>query len=197
MKADSDAKYVECLKNNDFHAFDFLFKKYSESLYSFVLGITHDSFAAEEVTQIVFIKIWQKKAQINEYFSFKSFLFSITYNETISWLRKEKSEKKRISELAQKGELYSNETEQMVELKILEGIANRLIEEIPPKRREIFRLSREFGYSNKEIAEHLGISVKTVEGQITSALKFLRTKISENEILGFLGVISCFLQYFF
>jgi RNA polymerase sigma-70 factor (ECF subfamily) len=75
MKADKDEKYVMGLKLNDYHAFDFLYHKYSESLYSFVLGITRDSFAAEEVTQIVFIKVWQKKSQIKEYYSFKSFLF--------------------------------------------------------------------------------------------------------------------------
>lgn len=197
MKADKDEKYVEGLKLNDYHAFDFLFHKYSESLYSFVLGITRDSFAAEEVTQIVFIKVWQNKSQIKEYYSFKSFLFSITYHETISWLRKEKSEKRRIGELVKKRGLYSDETEHTIEFRNLEEVANKLIEEMPPKRREIFKLSRESGYSNKEIAEILGISVKTVEGQMTSAIKYLRIKIGENEIFSFLGIISSFSRFFF
>jgi len=98
MQVIDDKEYVECLKKDDFIAFDALFRKYSASLYAFALSITRDSFAAEEITQLVFLKVWGKRSQINEHLSFKSFLFSVAYHETISWLRKEKSEKMRIGE---------------------------------------------------------------------------------------------------
>ncbi len=186
MQVKADKEYVECLKKDDFVAFDALFRKYSESLYAFALCITRDSYAAEEITQLVFLKVWEKRNQINEHLSFKSFLFSITYNETISWLRKEKSEKRRISEFVNKSWAQTNETEQSVEFRNLEGLANRLIEEMPEKRKEIFRLSREQGFSNKEIAENLNISVKTVENQMTSALRFLRENLNKYDILGLL-----------
>ena len=186
MQLKSDKEYVECLKKDDFIAFDALFRKYSGSLYAFALSITRDTFAAEEITQLVFLKVWEKRALINEYLSFKSFLFSVTYNETISWLRKEKSEKSRISEFVHAATFQTNETEQSVEFRNIEGIANQLVAAMPEKRKEIFSLSREQGFSNKEIADKLKISVKTVENQITSALKYLRKNLGKYDILGLL-----------
>ncbi len=184
MRENTDREYVECLKKDDFVAFDALFHKYSLRLYAFTLSLTRDKFAAEEITQIVFLKVWEKRNQINEHLSFKSFLFSVSYNETISWLRHEKSEKKRINEFVGKTDTQTSETELSVEYRNLEGIAARLVEEMPEKRREIFRLSRDAGFSNREIAEKLNISLKTVENQMTSALRFLRENLSKNDILG-------------
>ena len=194
MRVKDDKEYVECLKKDDFIAFDALFHKYSVSLYAFALSITRDSFAAEEVTQLVFLKIWEKRAQIKEHLSFKSFLFSVAYHETISWLRKEKSEKTRIDEFVRITGFQTSETEQIVEFRNIEGLANQLIQEMPEKRKEIFILSREQGFSNKEIAEQLGISIKTVENQMTSALKYLREKLGKHDILGLLFYFLMFYQ---
>ncbi|MCG6190831.1 RNA polymerase sigma factor [Maribellus maritimus] len=194
MQINEDNIYVEYLKKSDIVGFDALFHKYSKSLYAFTLSITRDSFAAEELTQLVFMKVWEKRALINEHLSFKSFLFSIAYNETISWLRKEKSEKRRINEFAQKSGTITNETELTVEFRNIEGLANQLIEEMPEKRKEIFKLSRINGFSNKEIAEKLGISVRTVENQISSALRYLREKLEKHQILGLLFFFIMFHQ---
>jgi RNA polymerase sigma-70 factor (ECF subfamily) len=196
MQLNDDTEYVECLKKDDFVAFDALFRKYSGSLYAFTLSITRNSFAAEEITQLVFLRVWEKRAKINEHLSFKSFLFSVAYNETISWLRMEKSQKRRISEFVNLKGFESNETEQTVEFRDIEGIANQLVQEMPEKRKEIFRLSREQGFSNKEIAEKLSISVKTVENQITSALKYLREKLYKHDILGLLFYFLIFHSFF-
>ncbi|MBA4411216.1 MAG: RNA polymerase sigma-70 factor [Bacteroidota bacterium] len=192
MLVKDDKAYVECLKKDDYSAFDALFHKYSVSLYAFALSITRNPFAAEEITQLVFLKVWEKKAQINEHLSFKSFLFSVAYHETISWLRKENSEKRRIGEYTLLANSMTNETEQAVEFRNMELVTGSLIEEMPEKRKEIFRLSREQGFSNKEIAERLNISVKTVENQMTSALKYLREKLGKYHIL---GLLFYFLMY--
>jgi RNA polymerase sigma-70 factor, ECF subfamily len=194
MQVKDDNEYVECLKKDDFSAFDSLFHKYSESLYAFALSITRDSFAAEEVTQLVFLKVWEKREQIKEHLSFKSFLFSVAYHETISLLRKEKSEKMRISEFVRITGIQSNETEQTIEFRNIEGLANKLICEMPEKRKEIFKLSREQGFSNKEIALKLGISIKTVENQMTSALKYLREKLGKHDVFGLLFYFLMFHQ---
>ncbi len=181
-----DRIYLEALKNEDFSAFETLFRKYAERLYAFVLSITKEPYIAEEVTQLVFIKIWEQRERISEHLSFKSFLFSIAYNETISWLRKENAEKRRIQIVGQVSSFVSNETNFTIEFNSIHSLANELISNLPEKRREIFKLSREQGYSNKEIAEILGISVKTVENQITAALKTLREKLGDKEMLGIL-----------
>jgi RNA polymerase sigma-70 factor, ECF subfamily len=186
MQSNEDKEYVIRLKNEDYTAFDALFKKYAESVYAFSISITKESYISEEITQLVFIKIWQKRALIDEFLSFKSFLFKVTYNEIISWLRKENSEKKRISAFVESSSYQSDETATIVEFNSINDIAEQIIEELPEKRKEIFKLSRQQGYTNKEIAEKLGISVKTVENQMTSALKTVKEKLGSNKILGLL-----------
>lgn len=187
MLQNNDRENVVNLKRNDLSAFDALFKKYSESLYAFALSLTKEPYIAEEITQLVFIKIWEKRAKIEEHLSFKSFLFTIAYTETISWLRKENAEKRKINMIGNKVfELASNETNFLIEFNNIQSMANEIIDSLPEKRREIFKLSREQGFTNKEIATRLNISVKTVENQITSALKTLKELLGKDEILGLL-----------
>jgi RNA polymerase sigma-70 factor (ECF subfamily) len=177
----TDLQYIRGLKNGEYPSFDALFNKYAESLFAFVFSITKDFFIAEEVTQEVFTKVWEKRGRIEEHYSFKAFLFSVTYNETISYLRKQKSEKNKIASYTSMKAFDSNETEYEVEFKNLESIANKVIDELPDKRKQIFKMSREQGLTNKEIADELQISIKTVENQMTSTLKVLREKLgSEN-----------------
>jgi RNA polymerase sigma-70 factor (ECF subfamily) len=177
----TDLQYIQGLKNGEYASFDALFKKYVESLFAFVVSITKNSFIAEEITQEVFSKVWEKRGRIEEHYSFKAFLFSVTYNETISYLRKQKSEKNKIASYTSMKAFDSNETEYEVEFRNLESLANQVIDSLPDKRRQIFKMSREQGLTNKEIADELQISIKTVENQMTSALKVLREKLgSEN-----------------
>ena len=180
-----DKKYVGALKNDDYEAFNVLFRKYAEQIYAFALGITKQSFAAEEITQIVFLKVWEKRLTIDEHLSFKSFLFSVAYHEIISWLRKEKSEKLKVNKFVTAENYSSNETEIKIEFHNLEGITNQVIDSFPEKRREIFKLSREQGFSNKEIARELNISIKTVESHMTLALKILREKLGNSILIGY------------
>lgn len=179
---EGDSKYVVALKNGDGKAFDLLFRKYTERIYAFTLGITRQRFAAEEITQIVFLKVWENRYRIDEHFSFKSFLFSVAYREIISWLRKEKSEKRKIEGFTSSFNDISEDTEVRIEFRNLETITGTIIDSFPPKRKEIFRLSRENGLTNKEIAQELDISVKTVEGHMTAALKILRERVGHSEL---------------
>lgn len=189
---ENEKKLVLGLKKGEYASFDALFNKYAESLFAFAVSITKDSFLAEEITQDVFLKVWDKRHQIEEHYSFKSFLFSVTFNETISHLRKIKSEKNKIDSLINIRDDISHETEYEVEYRNLKSLANEIIEDFPTKRKQIFKLSREQGLTNKEISEELGISVKTVENQMTAALKTLREKLGSE---GNLGMFFYFIQY--
>lgn len=187
MPLNEDLEHILKLKQGDLTSFDVLFRKYSERLYAFALSITKEPYISEEITQLVFMKIWEKRSRIGEHQSFKSFLFTVAYSETISWLRKENSEKRKINMIGTETfNLSSNETNFAIEFNNIQGMANQIIDSLPEKRREIFKLSREQGYTNKEIAKQLNISVKTVENQMTSALKTLKELLGKDEILGLL-----------
>ncbi len=183
---DDDKILIVALKADDHKAFDSLFRKYAQKLYNFSLVLIKDKFVAEEMVQVVFLKIWEKRHQIEEHHSFQSFLFTITHNEVISWIRKNQSEQRKAQIFHTNNSLVTNETEIKIEFQNFETITDQLIKQLPEKRRLIFNLSRKEGLSNKEIAQRLSLSLKTVENQITAALRFLRKNFEKESILGLL-----------
>lgn len=188
---EADQEYINRLKGDDYASFDMLFKKYVQSIYAFVLSITKNASFTEEITQSVFVKVWEKRTQIEEHYSFKAFLFRVTYHETISFLRKERATKKREGTYSMIRPSLSNETEYQVELWSIESAINEIVDNFPAKRKQIFKMSREQGLTNKEIADRLDISVRTVENQMNSALKVLRKKLGPDHLIGFLFIYIC------
>lgn len=133
---------------------------------------------AEEIVQEVFVKIWESRGKIDAYSSFESFLFTVAYNATISMLRKKASETKYIEYL--KSLQHIDNTPDLadeIHFNELNGRVQSLLDELTPRQKEIFRLSREKGLSHDEIAEKLDISVNTVKKHIANTLAFLKSNI--------------------
>ena len=179
-KANANIELLNLLKKGDMTAFDIIYKKYCKRLYGFVIRYVKYEIDAEEIVQEVFIKIWENREKINLYSSFESYLFTISYNSTISLLRKRIHEKKYLeyikscqdedfSELTD--ELYFNELNSKIE---------SLLDELTPRQKEIFLLSREEGLTHNEIAKKLGISSNTVKNHIVSVLSFLKSNINNS-----------------
>jgi RNA polymerase sigma-70 factor (ECF subfamily) len=170
-------------------AFDAIYEKYCKRLYAFVIRYVKQEEDAEEIVQEVFIKIWENRKKINIYASFESYLFTITYNSAISLLRKKVHEKKYLEYL------YSVQTEETsVELtdeiyfNELNNKMQSLLNELTPRQKEIFLLSREEGLTHEEIAKKLGISVNTVKNHIVSVLSFLKSNIDNRLIVNALFI---------
>jgi len=156
-------------------AFKTLFDTYYSSLCNYALQFLNDREHAEEVVQDLFVKIWEKRKVLTIETSLKNYLFRSVRNQCLNLLQHEKIKKLHAEKL--KDALLSEDapgdyfiSQEMI-LKIEEGVSS-----LPEKRREIFRLSREEGMKYREIAEKLGISIKTVEIQMGLALKSLREK---------------------
>lgn len=184
MKNDkSNTELIKLLKNGDMSAFDIIYKKYSRRLYGFVFRYIKQEADTEEIVQEVFMKIWQSRDEINIYSSFESFLFTIAHNATVNLLKKKATEQKyveHIKSLQRINETYELTDEiHYVELK---QKFQYLLNELPPRQKEIFQLSREEGLSNKEIADKLGISLQTVKNHLVTTLSFLKRKL-DNDLL--------------
>ena len=178
------------LKNGDEKAFETLFWKYNEHVYHFIYSLLYEKSMAEDLTQNVFLKIWEKHETIDVEQNFDAYLFTIArnlvYKETENRLLSEKLTESLQRQLSDADSL----TEERIDAESLREYINSLIEELPPSRREIFRLSRQEHLSYREIAERLSISEKTVETQLSRALRFLRDRLSSD---GFLCLITLFL----
>ena len=165
------------LKQGSKEAFTTLYKQYWKQVYDFSCLYLTSVSAAEEVVQEVFIKVGESREFLREDDNFKGLLFIITRNMIFNQHRKKLNEDfYRVTVLAAMEKSYDIEDE--IETNNLREYIDLLIEELPPRRREIFNLSRKENKSYKEIALLLNISEKTVENQIHEALKFLKKNIT-------------------
>ncbi|MCL3781020.1 RNA polymerase sigma-70 factor [Prolixibacteraceae bacterium JC049] len=169
------------LKKGDVKAFDALYSMYSSKLYSFALKALKSSSLAEEILQEVFIKVWEKRYQIDTSRSFQSFIFTISYNLIKDHYKKKLYADKYLQEIAVEA-LYSDNTKsnQLSYQQIITRL-NRIITQLPEKRRNIFLMSKQQGLTNKEIADHLTITEQTVKNQLVISLKFIRDHLNEEE----------------
>ena len=180
-----DRNCVIRLRQDDEKAFNILFERYGHKLYRFAFNFLRSKEEAEEMVQEVFTRVWEKRHSLDEQSAFSGFVFSITYRLALNQIRHRKYAMRLQVELGDKPEAR-NETEDAIILADLQNFSRSAIDRMPHKRRLIFEMVRDQHMSYKEVAGHLQISTKTVESQMTEALKFLRRFFSKNSITLFL-----------
>lgn len=171
-----DYELIQQLKKNNHIAFTCLYERYWRQVYNFCCLYLTNRSTAEEVVQEVFVKIWESRDLIKENENFKGLLFIMTRNLIFNQHRKNFNEDfYKMTVIAAMENSYNMEEE--IEARDLRDYIDQLIEDLPPRRREIFNLSRKKHKTHKEIAELLQISEKTVENQISKALTHLKKNI--------------------
>ena len=175
-----EAKLVKSLSKGNILAFNTIFKEYSGRLYRFINGYLKSDTEAEEMIQDIFTKIWEKRKDLREELSLKSYLFTIAFNMVRKYFRNQAV----ISEYLHSGigEELDLHTSGEISYNSLYNFVTELVEQLPERRRLVFVKSRFEGKSIKEIADELKISHKTVENQLTDALKFIRIRLKKEEL---------------
>ncbi|MDD4191756.1 MAG: RNA polymerase sigma-70 factor [Mangrovibacterium sp.] len=172
---------LQRLINSEETAFELLFRFYYPGLVTFASQIVLDPDAAEELVEDFFVKFWSDRKKVKQSGSLKSYFFTCIKNRALNYLKKEKISKKVLEELR-----FMIETDRTYQPDLfLQDQVNAAFEKLQPRTREIFTLSRFNGLSNDEIAKHLNISKRTVETQISNALKILREEFRDYQISPF------------
>ncbi|MGV8136966.1 MAG: RNA polymerase sigma-70 factor [Mangrovibacterium sp.] len=181
MGHDQNQLLYSKIKQGDEDAFNQLFNLYYSRLCFFADKLVHDFDLCRSVVQDVFVDIWINRESLDVHFSLKSFLFQSVKNRALNVLKHRKVEARFVEEQQKKNEPFS--AQDLIEEAELNDRINSAIHELPLKCREIFILCRfeELRYS--EIADRLNISVKTVEMQISIALKKIRQKLTDYQII--------------
>jgi len=185
---------IRQFKQGDHHSFQVLYERYAPKLYAFSKKYLQSSEEAEEIVQEVFLRIWQKRSNIDETQSFSAYVIQAAKYRIFNGFRKKVNEQAYIDFQVFSDDSSKNFTELDVDYRDVKIKVERAISAMPPKRQEIFRLSREQGLKNKEIADQLEISIKTVENQMGQALKFLRDELSDYQTLILVFLLSQFLS---
>ena len=158
--------------------FELLYSQYAGRLYNYVLKISHGTkYVAEEITQISFLKLWERRESITDTKTMAAYLFAIARNAFFNVCEHEAIEYVYFNYILNTQTPFDSSTEENIDSKFLMEYLCQLIEEMPPVRRQVFLMSRQYNLTYKQIAESLGISVNTVETHIVLALRFLREQL--------------------
>ena len=169
--------------NGDQTAYELLFRFYYPGLVTFVANIICDRDEAEEIVQDFFVNVWTARKNIQKSSSLKSYFFVSVKNRAFNYLKKEQIREKtlnQLKEMVEKDMLFQPDL--FVESELQKEITKAL-EKLPSRTREVFIMSRFKGVSNDEIADQLDLSKRTVETQISNALKILREELKEYRFL--------------
>ena len=159
----------------DENAFKYFFDTYYDNLCNFVNSYLRDETISEDVVQSIFIYLWEKKDSLPSDCSIKSYLYAASKNKSLNQLRNIKNKNRIVGDLLNQSELISDEKADLfLEFEELKTIISNAIDGLPTQCKTIYQLSRDEGFTNKEISEKLGITVKTVENQMTIAIRKIK-----------------------
>ncbi|WP_163712736.1 RNA polymerase sigma factor [Mangrovibacterium lignilyticum] len=185
---------VEQLRRGDSRAFKQFFQYYGEKVFAFAFSYLKNETDAQEIVQEVFLKVWKNRQNLKVNTSLQAYLFTITFNAVKkTFLRRSKEQAFKhslVDELDSETDVQDFENQYQLVIAKLE----LFIEEMPERRRQIFIARKKEGKPVKQIAEEMDISVKTIENQITEAMKYLKNRFG-TELPEGLNLLVLFLDY--
>lgn len=189
VNKEDNHELVRNLKKGNVAAFDALFVIYSVRLYNFALKYLKNESDAEELVQEVFIKVWENRESLKSELSFRSYLFTISLNHIRKYFNKKATMLRYMESLQNDVSPQAQEALNGEDYESLMQRIHLIIEEMPPRRREIFIKSKIDGKSSKQIAAELGISSGTVDNHISEAIHQLRSRLKNENIIHLLFAV--------
>jgi RNA polymerase sigma-70 factor (family 1) len=178
-----ETELLERLKLQDAEAFAQLYRLYVKKIYAYALSILKSPSLAEDVAQETFIKLWEKASSIDAERSLQAYLFAIARNQSLNILKKASRETAISDEIITHAVQLSEDGLGYTERRQTGEFINLAVNQLPPKRRVIFDLCHNHGYSYKQTAEKLGIKDTTVNSQMVKAIKNIKEYMLRNGAL--------------
>ena len=174
----SDKDLINAIQSEDRYAFNELYSRYVDDLFTFIFSKLKDIDESKDIVQEIFVYIWSERKNIIEIQSVSSYLYRIAMNKTLNIFRRQQINQNYIDSLVY---FLENSTEDLeadqIELQREQELLTAL-NSLPPKMRTVFELRYFEGLSNEQVAQRLGISAHTVATQMKRALKAIRGKMN-------------------
>ncbi|TDQ72249.1 RNA polymerase sigma factor [Sphingobacterium yanglingense] len=192
---DSELDYLHRLRNGDQRAFIYFYDIFKLPIYRKLLKMVRIKHLAEELTQDVFVRIWDKRALIDPEQSFKSYLYRIAQHILYDFYRKVARDERLQDEIRLLVLNEQNPTDDWLFLKETQNILDQAISSLPEQQRQIYTLCKMKGKSYKEVALELGISVHTISTHMTRASKKIQEFMTKYQNLILIsGICSTFFK---
>lgn len=161
-------------------AFRQLFDTYRDKLYSYIFKITESKEAAEDTVHDVFLKIWIQRDRLPEIQNLSAYLYRMAHNQAYNGLRRMAKETLVMAELERGAGFEESDPNDKLVRKEVRQFIHDAVNKLTPQQREVFKMSREEGLKQEEIAQRLNISILTVKKHLTDGLNTLRKEISDS-----------------
>ena len=176
---DSDLTLIGHIAAKDEKSLEELYRRYRVLLFNYVLRLTHDPHAAEDILQEVFLGVWQGAGRFQGRSMVKTWLFRITHLQTAFWLRKQSKVAYHSDDLLENVEDQESPTPESIAFQLWDwNLVHRALEQLSPVHREVIELSFAQGFSNPEIANILACPTGTVKSRLHYALLQLNRILS-------------------
>lgn len=174
---------IPALRNGEKKAFEEIYGDFFGVSYHLCLHYLHDEKVAEEIVQDTFLKLWEIRETLNDQINIRNFLYTITKNNCLNYLRNQKISMKHLKNMKYLEMQFNYETLEKLgnylHVEELRAKIEETILKLPAEVIETFKLSRFEELSYKEISDQQSISIKTVEARISKALRILRVELKD------------------
>lgn len=172
----NEKQCLQAISRGDHEAFRHLFMCYYPRVRFFILGLIKTESEAEDLAQDVFVKLWTIREKLTEIDSFGAYLYVLAKHATLNYIEQKQVKMYGLSAFTPEEEVEVTPYEELL-ARDLQLLVDLVVASMPTQRRTIYRLSREEGLSNAEIAEKMQLTKKTVENHLNLALKELRNAV--------------------
>lgn len=174
LKNLEEYEFIESIRSGDQTAFRTLYILYREDLYIWIFKFLKTHELSQEVLQDVFLKIWLNRRRIDPERNIKSFIYSVSKNTIIDYLRKISLDKSLVESITYEIHSKSTHADSNINYREVESHLSELLNRLPEKCRKVYILCKIEGRSHKEVSEILKISPSTINNQIVKASKFVK-----------------------
>ena len=171
----SDRQLFMEVSEGDERAFQHLFTRYYPRMISFAGMMVKSPYAAEEIVQEVFIRLWEQREVLAEVKSPENFVFIVIRNHTFNYLRAAANEQNRREQLWEALQQRAADETITLEMQEADQFFEKILAKLSPQQQKIFRMSREEGFSHQQLADDLQLSKYTVKKHIANSLKVFKS----------------------
>lgn len=177
-----ERELIRLLTAGDEYAFEQLYRIYSVPVLKKLVSLVKDEEIAKELLQDIFLKVWQKRGELDASLSFRGFLFRIAENKVIDVLRRAACDRKLLAHITRIATAGENSTETFVQFREVNEALQRAISSLPPQRKKVFVLCKLEGKTYEEVAQLLGISPGTVNDHVVKATRTIKHNVAGNDL---------------
>jgi RNA polymerase sigma-70 factor (family 1) len=192
----NERELLQMISQGDEQVFATVFDHYRNRIYGVALKLTHSTTVSEEIVEDVFLKIWTRRATLNEIENFSAYLFTIARNETYKIL-KQIAKNYKIVLLSENNEsLIHNNAEDYLIDKEFTSLLQKAIDRLPHQQKQVYKLMKEEDLKRGEVAELLQLQPETVKFHLAQAMKNIRNycMLHLNTIIGFTVLLSALFE---